>query len=169
MTAAAILYDPSLEIPEADERETDREINEALRKIREATLYSSGRPLRSVHAKSHGVLHGELTVVDGLPEVLAQGLFAKAARYDVVMRFSTTPGDVLDDGFGIAHQIANIFTEDLVYLAISMNEPNEVVSYPDSGKIMVRALQKVGILAEAEYMAGEPGPPKIFALAAKSD
>ena len=36
-------------------------------------------------------------VLDGLPHVLAQGLFATAGTYPVVMRFSTTPGDLLDD------------------------------------------------------------------------
>ena len=33
----------------------------------------------------------------GLPERFAQGLFAKLGRYSVAMRFSTFPGDVLDD------------------------------------------------------------------------
>ncbi len=65
-------------------------------------------------------------------------------------------------GSGIAHQIANIFEADLVYLSIGMNEPNEVCTYPDSGKILVRSLQQTGILAPTDYMAGEPEVPKIF-------
>jgi hypothetical protein len=50
-----------------------------------------------VHAKTHGLLVGELTVEAGLPEVYAQGLFARPGSYPVVMRLSTTPGDILAD------------------------------------------------------------------------
>ncbi len=76
------------------------------------------------------------------------------------------PGDCIScpAGTGIAHQIANPFTEDLVYLGIGMNDPREVCTYPDSGKMMVRALKLVGVLAPADYMAGEPAVPKIFKM-----
>jgi hypothetical protein len=57
----------------------------------------TGHAMRGVHAKSHGILKGELIVPEGLPPVLAQGLFAKPGRHDVVLRFSTSPGDILDD------------------------------------------------------------------------
>jgi uncharacterized cupin superfamily protein len=68
-------------------------------------------------------------------------------------------------GTGIGHQLANPFEEDLVSLAIGMNDKNEVCTYPDSGKVMVRSLHKTGFLAEADDLAGEPDVPKIFALA----
>jgi len=42
-----------------------------------------------VHAKSHGLLQGELRVLDGLPKSLAQGVFARPATYPVVLRIST--------------------------------------------------------------------------------
>jgi uncharacterized cupin superfamily protein len=64
----------------------------------------------------------------------------------------------------VAHQLANPFDEDLVYLCIGLNDPNEVAVYPDSGKIMVRSLDKVGVLGEQPYMEGEPNLPKIFSL-----
>jgi hypothetical protein len=86
-----------MEFPEENEREVDAGIIDTLRKISETTLAHGGAPLRSVHAKSHGLLYGKLTVADGLPETLAQGLFAQAGIYPVVMRFSTVPGDILDD------------------------------------------------------------------------
>lgn len=66
-------------------------------------------------------------------------------------------------GTKIAHQIANTGTEDLVYLGIGPNEPNEVCVYPDSDKVMVRSLGTVGRLAKTEYMDGEPEPPLILA------
>jgi uncharacterized cupin superfamily protein len=67
-------------------------------------------------------------------------------------------------GTGIAHQIANPHDEELVYLAIGTHAPHEVCTYPDSGKILVRTLQKVGRLEPLPYMDGEPTRPKVFDL-----
>ncbi len=67
-------------------------------------------------------------------------------------------------GTGFAHQIANPYDEDLVYLAVGINDPDEVCVYPDSGKVMVRSLKRVGWLEPVEYMKGEPETPKILDL-----
>ncbi|WP_263264623.1 catalase family protein [Pseudomonas sp. RIT-PI-S] len=92
-----ILFQPSFEqIPE-DEAETSAALVEAMHSILETTLADYGHPVRSVHAKAHGLLKGTLTVLDGLPSELAQGAFARPGRYNVVMRLSTNPGDILDD------------------------------------------------------------------------
>lgn len=74
------------------------------------------------------------------------------------------PGDTISCPAGkqVGHQIVNTGTEDLVYLGIGANSPNEVCAYPDSGKVMVRALKTVGVLSKTEYMAGEPEPPIII-------
>ena len=92
-----------------------------------------------------------------------------------VLRYGDTlaelvPGDCVScpAGTGIAHQIANPYEEDLVYLAMGPYEKNEVCAYPDNGKVFVRGLRQVGFLSPAEYMAGEPDPPVIFALASAS-
>jgi uncharacterized cupin superfamily protein len=89
-----------------------------------------------------------------------------------VFRYGTAiqeikPGDCIScpAGSGIAHQLANPFSEDLVYLAIGMNDPNEVCTYPDSGKVMVNVLDKVGFMNETDYWEGEPEVPRIFGLA----
>jgi uncharacterized cupin superfamily protein len=68
-------------------------------------------------------------------------------------------------GTGIAHQIANTSTRDLVYLAIGPHDPDEVCTYPDSGKVMVRALGTVGRLTRTPYMDGEAEKPPVFAMA----
>jgi uncharacterized cupin superfamily protein len=68
-------------------------------------------------------------------------------------------------GTGVAHQLANPFDEDLVYLAVGLNDPHEVCTYPDSGKVMVRSLKMVGRLAKADYMEGESAVPRILDLA----
>jgi nucleoid-associated protein YgaU len=90
-------YQPSYESLEDDEAETTRELIETLHKISEIVHKDEGHAYRSVHAKSHGVLLADLEVADGLPAHLAQGLFSQPGRYPAVMRFSTSPGDLLDD------------------------------------------------------------------------
>ncbi len=99
-------YDPSVEHLEADEDETAQSLRETMRKIREKTFADGGHALRSVHAKSHGILEGVLDVSDHLHPVLAQGLFAKAGRFPIVMRFSTIPGDLLDDSVSTPRGLA---------------------------------------------------------------
>jgi uncharacterized cupin superfamily protein len=69
-------------------------------------------------------------------------------------------------GTGIAHQIANPFDEDLVYLAIGLNDPHEVCEYPDTGKVMVRSLKRVGVFTKTDYMEGEPERPRMLELLA---
>lgn len=67
-------------------------------------------------------------------------------------------------GTQVAHQIANPFAEDLVYLAIGPHDPDEVCVYPDTGKVLVRSLRAVGFLEKAPYLEGEPETPRIFEL-----
>ncbi len=76
------------------------------------------------------------------------------------------PGDCVScpAGTSIGHQIANPFDEDLRYLAIGMNDPNEVCTYPDSGQVLVRSLQKNGFLTVAEYFERQPEPPRIMTM-----
>jgi hypothetical protein len=104
--AAPIRYQPSFEVRERDEAQTGQEINATMHKIQEITCEDGKRPLRAVHAKSHGLLRGELRVLEGLPEVLAQGMFARGGTYPVVLRISTTPGDILDDGVSTPRALA---------------------------------------------------------------
>jgi uncharacterized cupin superfamily protein len=68
-------------------------------------------------------------------------------------------------GTGAAHQIANPFADELVYLAIGPHDPHEVCFYPDNGKVAVRSLQRIGWLENQDYLAGEPDPPRVFELA----
>jgi hypothetical protein len=70
---------------------------ETLRGISEVTFKDNGHATRSVHAKSHGLLVGELQVMKDLPVAYAQGMFAEPGTWPVAMRLSTVPGDLLDD------------------------------------------------------------------------
>lgn len=95
--AAPLSFDRSAEQPQPGDQAAIESINTLMHGILETTWADYGHSVRSVHAKSHGLLQGELRVFDGLPESLAQGLFAKGATYPVVLRISTNPGDILDD------------------------------------------------------------------------
>ncbi len=106
MRGTPLRYQPSFEQPAPDEAETTRALTEAMRGIVETTAQDYGRAVRSVHAKSHGLLKGELRVLANLPEELAQGVFADARTYPVVLRFSTNPGDILDDSVSVPRGLA---------------------------------------------------------------
>ncbi len=101
-----VRFEPSMERLEENEAQTEAALIEALGKISETTFKDSGMALRGVHAKSHGLLRGMLHVLDDLPPPLAQGLFAEPGQYEVAMRFSTVPGDVLDDSVSTPRGLA---------------------------------------------------------------
>jgi hypothetical protein len=97
LPVSPLRYNTSIEQIPPDETETIAALSEQFLKISAITFRDGGHALRPVHAKSHGLLEGELTVLPDLPAVLAQGLFGKPATYPAYMRFSTTPGDILPD------------------------------------------------------------------------
>lgn len=101
-----IRFDPSFETIAPDEAETIQAIVDAMHFISAKTLEDSGRANRSVHAKAHALLKGEMTVLEALPESLAQGVFSQAKTYPVVIRISTNPGDILDDRVSVPRGLA---------------------------------------------------------------
>ena len=101
-----VVYDPVYEVLEEDEAETQLALTNTLHGIAETTFKHSGHAMRSVHAKSHGLLIGELTVLNDLPPMLAQGIFAKPSTLPIVMRFSTPPGDLLNDNVSLPRGLA---------------------------------------------------------------
>ena len=101
-----IRYTPAVESPEADEAETIASLIATMKTITATTFEDEGRAIRGVHAKSHGLLEGELTVLDGLPAELAQGLFAEPGTYRMTLRISTSPGDLMDDHISTPRGIA---------------------------------------------------------------
>jgi hypothetical protein len=62
--------------------------------------------VRDAHAKSHGILKGELEVYPDLPQHLRQGVFAMPKRYPVIVRLSTAPGDLQSDRVPALHGMA---------------------------------------------------------------
>lgn len=109
MSLSAILpvrYQPTFEQVESNEPVTNAQLVDTINKIQTKVHEDTGHAKRGVHAKTHGVLVGEFRVLDNLPKMLAQGLFARPATYAAVMRFSTIPGDVLDDNISLPRGLA---------------------------------------------------------------
>lgn len=100
-----IRYTPAVETPEQDEDETRVGLTQTLLSISRTTLQDEREALRAVHAKSHGLIKARFVVRDGLEPAYAQGLFAKPASYDAVLRFSAAPGDLLPDSVSTHHGI----------------------------------------------------------------
>jgi hypothetical protein len=70
---APVRFSPSVERLGADEAETTQALIATMRYINERTFADGGHPIRSVHAKTHGILQGHLDVDGDLPDELAQG------------------------------------------------------------------------------------------------
>lgn len=49
----------------------------------------NGSDLRNDHAKSHGLVWGEFSVENNIPELLKVGVFAQSKTYPVWVRFSS--------------------------------------------------------------------------------
>ncbi|WP_286165040.1 catalase family protein [Arthrobacter sp. TPD3018] len=101
-----IRYSPDVERIEPDEAETIAALNEAFREILDTTSRDYGRAVRSVHAKAHGIARGKLTIHEGLPTELAQGIFASPGTHEAVLRLSTNAGDILPDAIGLPRGLA---------------------------------------------------------------
>ncbi|WP_294325325.1 catalase family protein [uncultured Sphingomonas sp.] len=101
-----IRYSAGLEQPQPDEAETVADMERSFDTILETTSKDYGKAVRAVHAKGHGILKGELTIHDDLPPEVAQGLFATPGVHPVILRFSTNPGDIIDDAIGLPRGLA---------------------------------------------------------------
>ena len=106
MRIEPLRYDPSFEVIAPDEEATIRQITKTMRSISQKTFDNTGHANRAVHAKAHALLTGEMKVLDGLPPIFAQGIFAASRTYPIVLRFSTTPGDILDDSVSLPRGLA---------------------------------------------------------------
>ncbi|RZK31089.1 MAG: hypothetical protein EOO63_05035, partial [Hymenobacter sp.] len=97
MSTHYVPYSPSVETPKGDEEQTFKDIIASMQRLDGRTREQYGHHVRVSHGKSHGLAIGELTVLDNLPEPLAQGLFAQAATYPVIVRLANVPGEIVTD------------------------------------------------------------------------
>ncbi|MBS0447037.1 MAG: catalase family protein [Proteobacteria bacterium] len=103
---APLPYDETCEDVAPDEVEVIAAINEELLKIARVVCNDTGHAMRAVHAKGHGLLRGRMTVEPGLTPPLAQGIFREPRSYPVLLRLSTSAGDVLPDSVSLPRGLA---------------------------------------------------------------
>ncbi len=101
-----IRYHDSLEQKQENEDAIIDTIVNSMMRVNEKVFDKHRHAKRDAHAKSHGVLVGQVTVYDNLPPHLAQGVFAKPAQYPVVIRLSTAFGDIHSDKVPVARGMA---------------------------------------------------------------
>ncbi len=97
MSTQYVPYSPGVEQPKDDEQQTIQDIIASMTRLSERTREIYHKEVRVSHGKSHGLAVGELTVLDNLPEPLAQGLFAHPATYPVIVRLANVPGEIITD------------------------------------------------------------------------
>ena len=106
MSTQPVRFAPSVETIADDEAETLASLKDSFREILETTSQDYAHAVRAVHAKAHGIARGTLTIADGLPQTLAQGIFAQPGRHEAVLRISTNAGDILDDSVSLPRGVA---------------------------------------------------------------
>ncbi len=91
-------YEKDVEQLQPDEQESIKKMIDTLHKNNERAFHKYQHAIRDAHAKSHGILFGELRVHPDLPEHLRQGIFAEPGRtYPIIARLSTTSGAIRSD------------------------------------------------------------------------
>jgi hypothetical protein len=95
--ATYVAYCDEVEKQRPDEDELITRTVKALRRGHEQAYKRYKPGVRDQHAKTHGVLRGELTVYPDLASHLRQGLFATPATYPVIARISTAGGEIRSD------------------------------------------------------------------------
>lgn len=74
MAGNYVRYSDDVEVIEPGEEQTFDKIIEVMARGREVTRQRYGRAVRTSHAKGHGLLAGELRVLEGLAEELRQSM-----------------------------------------------------------------------------------------------
>lgn len=90
-----LLYNDTIETIQPDEQEISQKIVDSMARVNRLMYEKYRHAIRDAHAKSHGILRGELQ--DNLPVHLAQGLFSIPKTYPVIVRFSTAQGSIVPD------------------------------------------------------------------------
>ena len=92
-----VRYSDDVEQVQPEEETLVQQTVASFDRVRQMVFEKDRHAQRDAHAKSHGALKGELQIYDNLPQHLAQGLFAQARTYPIIVRFSTAPGDIQSD------------------------------------------------------------------------
>ncbi|MEH2293343.1 catalase [Nostoc sp.] len=114
----------------------------------------NGPDLRNDHAKSHGLVWGEFSVEDNIPELLKVGVFAQSKTYPVWVRFSSAASvqkrgklssDLEPDARGMAIKLLQVQGEKVLDIE-QENQDFLLVNHP---VFMVRNAQGFATLMKA--------------------
>ncbi|WP_022822647.1 catalase family protein [Hymenobacter norwichensis] len=97
LPSSYIRYADGVEETQLDEAQLTNETVESMSRLNRFMFEKHRHAIRDAHAKSHGILRGELHIYPNLPEHLAQGLFREARTYPVIIRLSSAPGAIGPD------------------------------------------------------------------------
>ena len=92
-----IHYSPEVEQRLEGEQDIIEQLEKVLTEMQQTVEKNIGHATRATHSKATGFLKGELIIADDLPGELAQGLFARGGRYEVLFRFSQGPSQPTSD------------------------------------------------------------------------
>ena len=129
-----IVYTPDIEVIDEDESRLTEEIVETMAASSRCAFERHRHAIRDAHAKSSGLLKGELTIHTDLPEELRQGLFAQPRTFEVVARLSSAPSDIHSDAIpaarGFALKIIGVDGERLASGIGGSNQDFLMVNFP---------------------------------------
>lgn len=163
-------YSDDVEQLQPDETQIVQDIVATMRATQAENAERHRHAHRDAHAKSHAVLKGRLTIPEGLPPELGQGIFARPGEYEVVARLSSAPGDIHTDDIptphGFAVKIIGVEGERLIPELGGRNQDFLMVNFPTLAFGTVQKYQKMLGILEANSHAPET-LQKLVAAAAR--
>jgi hypothetical protein len=129
-----IRFDPNVETISEDEVRLTQEIIAQMASKQAADAERHRHAHRDAHAKSHAVIKGQMTVHEGLPAELAQGIFAVPRGYEIVSRISSAASDIHSDTVpqphGFATKVIGVDGERLTPELGGANQDFLMVNFP---------------------------------------
>jgi hypothetical protein len=169
-----VRYADGVEETQPNEEQLGDETVASMARMARMMFEKNRHAIRDAHAKSHGILRGELHVYPNLPEHLAQGMFKEPNVYPVIIRLSTSPGAIEPDSQpavkGLALKIigvpgqkflpaeADAVTQDFLMVNDTIIPTGDVKTYHDmqmrieklahGPEIVQTIVNEVGVLAD---------------------
>jgi len=127
-------YTDFIERIQPDEGELTEQIVASMGRVNRKIFDKHRHAVRDAHAKSHGILKGELEVYPNMSQHLCQGIFATPKRYPVIVRLSTAPGDLQSDSipslYGMAIKVLGVIGNKVLSEDTDKNQDFLLVNIP---------------------------------------
>lgn len=153
-------YSDPIEVLQPDEQQISQEVVDSMARASRLMYEKYRHAIRDAHAKSHAILKGELKVYENLPKYLAQGLFARAKTYPVIVRLSTAQGSIVPDKMsafrGMAVKVIGVEGEKLLpELSDAVTQDFLMVNYPVIPTGTIKEYLKMQKALEKQAGSGE--------------